>query len=62
MQRHGYYASLRDVRCECGHTATTQVQVTQFNANGSQITSYMPLCGDCYQLWLEDEQPVRQAA
>ncbi len=62
QQRKGFYRSLKDVKCDCGKSATKQVQVQLYNANGRPITQVMPLCDGCYQLMCKEDNGILQAA
>jgi hypothetical protein len=61
MQRKGFYLTLRDITCDCGHPATRQVQVAQFNANGNDLVSVLPLCEDCYALMIQEDRVLAAA-
>jgi len=50
------------VMCDCGQPATHQVSVQQLNANDRRITAILPLCDDCYQLMLAEDQGILWAA
>ena len=60
--RRGYYLRMdRQVLCECGLPATHQVRVTQLRmlwagACWKEMVQAMPLCDDCYALFLEEEK------
>ena len=61
-QRKGFYITLKDIKCDCGLPATKQVQVAQYNANGNDLYSVLPLCEECYQLMLQEDTGILQAA
>ena len=56
QQRKGFYANLKNIRCECGNPATRQVQVSQLRGNGNELANVLALCEDCYQIMLDDER------
>ncbi len=62
IQPKGFYLSLKDIKCDCGAPATRQVQVLLYNANNRPIKQYMPLCQGCYELMLQEDTGILEAA